>query len=242
MKIVKKVIPIIILILSITGIIYYSTKIIKWNNNVNENKKIKEDHKKLIKVDKDDNYIIDFKKLKEINPDTVAYIKVNNTNIDYSVVKANDNDFYLNHNFNKEYNVAGWIFADYHNIFDGSDKNIILYGHDTKDGSMFETLKYTLNKDWQENKDNKIVTLVTEQGTFKYEVFSTYTIKPEDYYINTNFTDEEFKNFVSELAKRSFYDYNTSIEDTTDILTLSSCYEYGKKRIVLHAKKIIEKN
>ena len=74
-------------------------------------------------------------------------------------MKANDNDYYLNHNFNKEYNVAGWIFADYHNIFDGSDKNIILYGHDTKDGSMFETLKYTLNKDWQENKDNKIVTI-----------------------------------------------------------------------------------
>ena len=243
MKKFIKIIFVLIILLSITGIIYFSYNIINWNLNVNENKKIKEDQKKLIKVDNDnkDKYIIDFKKLKEINSDTVAYIKVNNTNIDYSVVRGKDNSYYLNHNFNKEYNIAGWIFADYNNKFDGTDKNIILYGHDTKDGSMFETLKYTLNKDWQDNKDNRIVTLTTEKDTYKYEAFSTYTIKPEDYYINTEFNnDNEFNNFINKLKSRSIYDYNVDLTNTKDILTLSSCYNLGNKRVVLHARKINE--
>ena len=70
------------------------------------------------------------------NPDIKAYIKVNNTNIDYVVVQSSNNNYYLNHNFNKEYNTAGWIFFDYKNKLDGTDKNIIIYGHNTKDNSM----------------------------------------------------------------------------------------------------------
>ena len=71
-------------------------------------------------------YIIDFSSLKEQNPDTVAYIQANNMNIDYIVVKGENNQYYLNHNFEKKCNVAGWIFGDYHNLFDGTDRNIII--------------------------------------------------------------------------------------------------------------------
>ena len=99
---------------------------------------------------------MDFTELKKQNPDTVAHIKVNNTRISYVVVQGNDNEYYLNHNFNKEKNRAGWIFADYRNSFDESDKNLIIYGHNMKDGSMFDTLIKTIDKEWYTNKDNYI--------------------------------------------------------------------------------------
>lgn len=231
----------------ICGIIYSTYKIISWKSDNKDNEKIQETIEQLITPiddkETENKYIIDFQTLKEQNPDTIAYLKVNNTNIDYIVVKPNDNNYYLNHNFNKEKNNSGWIFADYKNQFDETDKNIVIYGHNTIDGSMFGTLKKILEKSWYENPENHNILLITEKGTYTYQVFSTYTIIPEDYYINTEFkNNKEFEEFLHEIKSRSFYDYGVNISQDDKILTLSSCIKSGKKRVALHAKLIKEEN
>ena len=235
------------ILICLISIVYFSYKVITWKIHVDSNNKIKEELKEKVTIKNNTTqdiikYEIDFKSLKEMNPDTIAYIKVNNTNIDYVVVRGIDNSYYLSHNFLKTWNVAGWVFGDYRNKFDGTDKNLIIYGHNTKDGSMFDTLINILNKDWYENEENREVILVTEQGTYYYQVFSTYGIKPEDYYITTNFSsDNEFDSFVKKLKSRSVYDYGVDVSFEDRILTLSSCIGDGKKRVVLHAK-LIEKD
>lgn len=236
---IKNLITMLFELICIIGIIYSLYNIINWKVDVDKNNKIKKDIKINIVIDEEDNYKIDFEKLKEQNPDTVAYIKVNNTNIDYAVVKGNNNSYYLNHNFNKEYNIAGWIFMDYRNKLDDTDKNIIIYGHNTKDNSMFDTLRFVLNNDWQTNKDNLIITFVTEKQEYKYQVFSTYEIKPEDFYITTNFTsDENYKYFLGKIKERSNYNYKVDLDENDKLLTLSSCLGEGQTRVVLHAKLI----
>lgn len=229
-----------ILVICIMGIIYSGYHIIKWKLNVSKNANIKDDINKLVKVKKG-KYKIDFNKLIKMNDETVAYLKVKGTDIKYAVVKTDNNKYYLNHNFKKKYNVAGWIFADYRNKFDGSDYNIIIYGHNMKDTSMFGTLANVLKKDWYKKKKNHLVTLVTKEKTYKYKVFSTYTIKPEDYYITTDFNSQKaFGKFVDKLKKRSIYDYKTDTTLDDKILTLSTCNDDGSKRIVLHAKLVKE--
>lgn len=230
----------IFIIICLIGLIYSLINIINWKKDVDDNKVILEEIKENIFTNEENDLIkIDFKSLKEINSDVVAWINVNGTNIEYPVVKGKDNSYYLNHNFNKEYNVAGWIFSDYHNKFDETDKNIVIFGHNTKDGSMFGTLKNVLDKSWQDNKDNLEITLVTEKGQYKYQVFSTYSIIAEDYYINTLFnSSDEYSRFVNEISSRSNYDYNVEVNSNDKILTLSSCIGDGKKRVVLHAKLI----
>jgi len=239
-KKISKYILIIIFIICLCGLVYSSYEIIKWKLNVDENKEIKKKINISIKKEKKENttkYNIDFKSLKEQNPDTIAYIKVNNTNIDYVVVKGNDNEYYLKHNFEKKWNIAGWIFGDYHNKFDGTDKNLVIYGHNTKDGSMFGTLVNILNKDWYEKEENHEIVLVTEKDQYIYQVFSTYSIKPEDYYINTEFSnDDEFKKYIEEVKSRSNYDYQIEVNEKDKILTLSSCLYDSTRRVVLHAK------
>ena len=221
----------------IFGIIYNSSKLITYELDVKENTKIQKDLNEYI--DKDQ---VEFDELKKQNSDTVAFIKVNNTNIHYVVVKSKDNDFYLNHNFNKEKNRAGWIFGDFRNSFDGTDKNLIIYGHNMKDGSMFETLINVIDKEWYTNKDNHIVKLITEKGSYRYQVFSTYSVHAEDYYITTGFNnDNEYSKFLNTLKNRSVYNYNTDISSKDKILTLSSCIGDGRKRVVLHAKLIENK-
>lgn len=233
-------------LLFIILIVFSTIKIIKWKINTTKNKNIKEEIQEYIKIEKEDEeekYIVDFKKLKEQNSDTIAYLKVNNTKVDYVVVKGKDNEFYLNHNFNKEYNVAGWIFADYKNNFDGTDKNIVIYGHNMQDGSMFASLKEILTSNWQKNT-NKQIKLVTENNTITYEIFSSYTINPEDYYIKTHFqNDQTYIEFLNILKQRSFYDYNINVNEFDKILTLSTCTGTGNNRIVIHAKQInLEEN
>lgn len=228
----------------VIGLIYSLYNIFVWKKSVDRNKNIKKEINKHVVINEKEKqvekkYQIDFDELKKENEDTVAYIKVNNTNIDYVVVQTSDNSYYLTHNFKKEWNIAGWIFADYKNKFDGTDKNIVIYGHSTKDGSMFGTLNKVLNSNWQQNKENQTLAFITEDEKSVYQIFSVYMIKPEDYYINTDFlSDEEFMKFISTIKGRSYYDYNVDVKENDSILTLSSCNGDGSKRVVLHAKKI----
>lgn len=242
---IKKRIISVFMILCIIGIIYSLYNIYIWKKNVDKNNEIKQITKKHVKEEKKSEkdevkeYKIDFDALKKSNSDTVGYIKVNNTNIDYVVVQSKDNNYYLNHNFNKEKNRAGWIFLDYRNKLDGSDKNTIIYGHNMKDGSMFETLSNVLQKWWYEDSNNYIVTFTTEEKTFMYQVFSTYDIKNEDYYIKTKFnSDNDYEKFLKTIKSRSNHDYGIELTKDDTILTLSSCLGAGEKRVVLHAKKV----
>ena len=215
-------------------------KIIFWyNDNQNSNrvmKTIRED----IKVVKDTNlYKIDFDNLRKINKDVVAFIKVNGTNIEYPIVKANDNEYYLNHSFDNSLNSAGWIFANYINEFDETDKNITVFGHARRDGSMFGTLYKTLSNNWREDKNNLKILFITERDTFYYQVFSTYKVLSEDYYIKNSFNDDnEYQGFLNKIKSRSNYNYDVDLDVNDSILTLSTCASNDKYRIVLHAKRL----
>ena len=240
----KTNIPIIILMIFFIILLFFSgTKIVIWYMNNQNNKKISDEISKFVTVDEtkedDEKYVVDFEKLKEKNSDIVAWLKVNGTNIETTVVKTTNNDYYLTHNFNKEYNSAGWIFADYKNKVDGTDENLVIYGHNMRDDSMFGSLKWVINEDWYNNEDNKYITLITENETQVYEVFSVYQNEKEDYYIQTNFnTEKEFNTFAQTIKKRSKKDFNVDVNKEDNILTLSTCANNNKYRVVLHAKKI----
>ena len=241
----KSNIPSIILMCFFTALLIYSgTKIVIWYMNNQNNKKISDEIAEFVTVDEtkeddEEKYVVDFEKLKEKNSDIVAWLKVKGTNIETTVVKSTNNDYYLTHNFNKEYNSAGWIFADYKNKVDGTDKNLVIYGHNMRDDSMFGSLKWVINEDWYNNEDNKYITLITENETQVYEVFSVYQIEKEDYYIQTNFnTEKEFNTFAQTIKKRRKKDFNVDVNKEDNILTLSTCANNNKYRVVLHAKKI----
>lgn len=240
-----------LMIYVLVGVIIVSgIHIYKWYMDNKSNDDIKNDLKDSVNVytesvktdngeEKREVYEIDFKKLKKKNSDTVAWIKVNGTKIDYPVVKTTNNKYYLTYNFNKKYNVAGWIFMDYNNKLNGKDKNIIIYGHNMLDDSMFGTLLDTLKKKWCDNKDNRIITLTTEKKTMYFKVFSVYKVENEDYYIQTQFNNnKEFEKFVNVLKKRSIYNFKEKVSGKDTILTLSTCANNLKDRVVLHAKKI----
>ncbi len=181
---------------------------------------------------------VDFSELKRKNKDTVSWISVGGTNINYPVVQTTNNDFYLNHTFDRSYNEAGWVFADFRNTVDGKDKNMIFYAHGRVDGTMFGTLRNALTNGWLSNEANFTVRTSNARENALWQVFSVYHIPTTNDYIQTSFySDAEFQKFVNKLMKRSAYNFHTNVTGTDHILTLSTCYS-ETERVVLHAKLI----
>lgn len=233
-----------VVIILIVILVYSTIKVIKYIIDNKQNEKI-EDYifnyveENTYNGEDNNKYNIDFATLKIKNSDTVGYLKVNGTDIENVVVKGKDNSYYLKHNFNKEYNTAGWIFADYHNKIDGTDRNIIIYGHNMINNTMFGTLKNVLNEEWKEVEENRFITFITEQEGYIYEVFSVYQIEAEDYYMTTNFkNNQEFLKFANTLKSRSKYNFDVDIKEKDSILTLSTCANNNKYRLIVHSVRV----
>lgn len=258
----KKWIKIIILIIFLALFIFSIFKIFKWKQDQN---KIKEIENNLIKPiektadennseiinppdDKDNdywNYIkmdmlsVDFDELNKKNSDTIGWVKVQGTNINYPVVQTSNNEYYLNHSYDKTKNEAGWVFADYRNDFNNFDKNTVIYAHGRLDTTMFGSLKNILDSSWYDNKNNHVVKFSTPNENTLWQVFSVYTIKAESYYITTKFSsDNNFKDFINILKSRSKVQFTAEVNEKDKILTLSTCKDNNGNRVVMHAKLI----
>ena len=143
---------------------------------------------------------IDFKSLKSVNDDVVGWIYVEAVpDINYPVVHGEDNETYLHHTYEKNYNFAGTIFVDYENKGDFNDCNTIVYGHNMKNGSMFAQLKkFSSNSDTYEK--SKYFWIFTPEKNYRYEIISAYTTGAKsDTYTLFKGPGEEFQEYLKKI-------------------------------------------
>ena len=180
---------------------------------------------------------VNFEELRKQNPGTVAWISVDGTNINYPVVQSSDNDFYLTHSFNKEYNNNGWVFMDFRNT-PMEDKNVIFYGHNLLNGTGFGTVGDMFTKSWKK-KSSRTIIVLTDTTEYVYKVFSLYYTKPVVGYLTVVFnSDDEYGNWVTDLKNKDTMGLNESVSKDNKIITLSTCTEDNQGRKVAHAKLI----
>ena len=88
------------------------------------------------------------------NADMVGWIQIEGTKIDYPVMQTPaDPNYYLKHDFEKHYTDYGCPFMQADCDALAPSDNLIIYGHNMKDGSMFADLaKYRSNDFWQNHK------------------------------------------------------------------------------------------
>lgn len=265
----KNVIAVFVLLICLIIFIVSSVKIFEWKVDSDDTKKQLDNINKIIQVeevlDNDKTEIVeqeeeiskvnpywdyikmnlinvDFMELKLINAETKGWIQVNGTNVNYPFVQAKDNDYYLTRSFDKSLNDAGWVFLDYRNDIDNMDKNTIIYAHGRNDKTMFGSLRTILTNGWLNDKNNFVIKLSTESENTLWQVFSIYRVPTTSDYLQVNFYDnEDFINFTDMLIDRSNYDFDTVVNASDRILTLSTCYDDYDK-IVIHAKLIKKEN
>lgn len=188
-----------------------------------------------------------------INPDYVGYVSIPDR-VNEAVVQAADNDYYLKKNIYGQTRSCGTVFADYRdNVSDYADlqsDNIILYGHNQRDGTMFGELDYYKwdDKYWLKNPfiyfDNKYEHSV-------YVIISSFVVNTEpehdngyvfDYQNYINFNDQyPFDTFIKEITERSHFFTGIDANENDKYITLSTCsYEWEPARHVIIGRKLRE--
>lgn len=192
----------------------------------------------------DVNYLnVNFNELLRTNKDVVGWIKVDGTKVNYAVVRSEDNDYYLKHDIYKKDNNAGWIFADFRSDLDELRRNTIIYGHNMNNKTMFGSLPSTLLSSWwQQSSAYHYIKISTPKTNSVWKIFSVYTTEPNVNYLRTVFENDEYKNFINDIQRKSFYNFNTDVSINDYIITLSTCDDTGKKRMVTHGKLIKYEN
>ncbi|WP_294390953.1 class B sortase [uncultured Clostridium sp.] len=173
--------------------------------------------------------------LKSINNNYEMWIEIPNTKINYPIVQGKDNEYYLKHNFKNESNMSGTIFVDCNNNID-EDKNIIIYGHNMRNGTMFNNI--TKFKEESFFNNNNTINIIRNNILYQYEIFSIYVEDESKVSLEIEFTDNDaFVNYALNEASKSMYNKNIIITEEDKIITLVTCsYEYTGARTILVGK------
>ena len=170
------------------------------------------------------------------NSDFKGWITVPNTKIDNPIYQTDNNDFYLTHNQQKQKSAYGALFFDSKNVITESetDKNLVIYGHHMKNGSMFANLtKY------------KELSFYKQNGTYKvYAAFVLNASKADDnnYIYNISrksfIDDNDFDAWVGEARERSLINTGVDVKNGDNIITLVTCtYDFDNARFVVMARE-----
>ena len=192
------------------------------------------------------NNIINDTKEEYNNEDIVGKITIEGTSIDELVVQSNDNDYYLTHNLNKEYDKYGSIYMDYR-INLNTSRKILIYGHNSsiynKNVVPFQELENYYEESYYKN--HKYITLALGEEIRNYEIFSVYIETSDFTYMNLNFkSNEDWYNHIRKLKNKSLYDTKVNLTEDDEILILQTCSNnkdytnYEKKYLLIISRRV----
>ncbi|MCI5624024.1 class B sortase [Anaerostipes sp.] len=170
---------------------------------------------------------IDFDKLQKINKEVYAWVYVPGTRIDYPVAQnAKDDSHYLKYNYKNEPEFAGCIYTERLNKKDFTDPNTVLYGHNMRNGSMFQNLHKFEEKSFF--RKHTEIYIYTPKKTYIYKIFAAYKYDSRHLLKSFNFDDKKvFKNYLANVmaTREMISNIRTDVKVTENdrIITLSTC-------------------
>ena len=172
--------------------------------------------------------------------------EIEGTVINYPVMYTpHDEEYYLNRDFYGKSSSNGTLFVDADCTFNPVSDNIIIYGHNKSNGSMFSGLLNYRDKDFYRN--NRIIRFDTIYGKGSYEIIAVFYSrvyrKSDNVFKFYNFIDaaskEEFDTFIRNIKALSIHDTGVEAEYGDKLITLCTCTNDGNNgRFVLVAKKV----
>ena len=177
------------------------------------------------------------------NPELFGWVRIDDTVLDYPVMRSvTDNEKYLYANFEGKYSFAGTPFVD--NQCTSDSDNLVIYGHNIKDGSMFRSLfKYENESYWKKHPTIMYSDLCED---YEYEVMAVFYDriykKTEDVFKFYQFIDAEneeaFNYAVQQLKSKSLYDTGVDAQYGDQLITLVTCsYQVENGRFVVVARR-----
>lgn len=187
----------------------------------------------------------EYQTLYQKNKKLIGWLKIDDTIIDYPVMQTSNNEYYLDHNYNQEYDKNGSIFLDKDCSIYPRSTNLIVYGHHMKSGKMFGQLQQYAKESYGKKHGVIQFDSIYEKGTYQVMyVFRSQVYNEDDFvfkyyqFIDAN-SKEEFDSYMKEMAAISLYDTEVTADYGDSLLTLSTCdHSQEDGRFVVVAKKI----
>lgn len=243
----KEIIRKLLMVVAIVTIIYSGYNLLNIKEEENLEKTVNKDIIEVIGDDESGEVKFltkeTFKKLEAINSDFVGYLYYPSLNINEQVVHGSNNEYYLNHSFNKEYLPYGTVFVDANQqLF---QQNTTLYGHWVSNSTLKFSNLHKL-KDVNNYEANKTYYFASEDYIYEYEVaIVIYHHSVDDYdsipYWHGNFSEIEFKNFINNAKSQQFYDTGVEITSEDKILTLQTCITADSEERLVVIGKLVNK-
>lgn len=170
-----------------------------------------------------------YRELYEMNSDLAGWIKIDETEINYPVMYTpGDTEYYLRRSFEKKDSVAGTPFIGYDCIPEPRSDNLIIYGHNMKDGSMFNALLSYSDEDFF--REHPTIKFDTLYETGIYEVMAVFDLDVtvgNGHFAFYDFIDadseEEYFSYINSCRDLSLYDTGVFPEAGDPIITLVTC-------------------
>ena len=171
---------------------------------------------------------VDFDKLHSYNPELYAWIRIPGTVIDYPVAQhaGSDQQFYLHRDLYGNPQFAGCIYSEEPSAKDFSDPVTVLYGHNMKNGSMFQNLHLFTDEDFFEQ--HPYLYIYTPDETYVYRIYSVYNY--DDRNIGTSFDFEDAEDLEEYLGStmnprvmNAHVRKDITVTPVDHVLTLSTC-------------------
>ena len=159
------------------------------------------------------------------NRDCLAWLYSADTGLDYPVMYTPQQpEYYLRRDFEEQYSLAGTPFLDVRSS-PADSRNLIIHGHNMKDGSMFAPLRFYLEKKY--GLEHSSFELSFADGVRRYALMAVLHIEltPEnvEQYYKQPQTQEAFEAFVEMLEQESLYCGGAGAQWGEQLLTLSTC-------------------
>lgn len=188
----------------------------------------------------------DFTDLLARNPEVVGWIAIDGTPVDFPVLQGRDNDYYLHHDLDRQYDPEGIPYADYECDLQAGD-HLILYGHNMGEGktTRFSSLQNYRHPDYYTR--HPVIALDTLYGSALYKVTAVVPLTARtgdpDYFAfnaSTSFADEDAaRRYLDEMAARALYTTGDYIRPGERLLSLCICtYEMEDARLVVMARPL----
>ena len=184
-----------------------------------------------------------FAELLRYNPDTVGYLTIGEI-VDLPVVqRENDNEYYLTHAYSGEEAREGALFLDGANRL--SDENLIIYGHNMRNGTMFGELSSFGEREFLlKNAVVRFDTLYENALYVPFAMFEASMDENDGHYFDVRqivFDETSFELFVLKLRGRSVFDVPVEVEYGDQLLTLVTCsYNDDDGRYIVALRKLRE--
>ena len=175
----------------------------------------------------------------EANGDCIGWICIPNTAVNYPVMfTPEEPQKYLRKNFEGEYSVSGVPFLD--GASTPECDNLIVYGHNMKNGTMFsDVTQYRDKAYWEEHP---YIEFETAGGLRIYQVFAVVCLKKTDewYGFSCFESKEQYQKAISEIKDRSLYDTGIEPQFKEQLITLSTCFGDSKdsRMVVIGVEQI----